>query len=31
VRIATAEAVIINQCFGVQVRSIVDPRAAVKD
>ncbi|MCD8352517.1 MAG: FliM/FliN family flagellar motor switch protein [Planctomycetaceae bacterium] len=31
VRIATAEAVIINQCFGVQVRSIVDPKAAVKD
>jgi flagellar motor switch/type III secretory pathway protein FliN len=31
VRIATAEAVIINQCFGVQVRTIVDPRAAVKE
>ncbi len=30
-KVATAEAVIINQCFGVQVRSIVDPRAAVKD
>lgn len=31
VKVATAEAVIINQCFGVQIRSIVDPHAAVKD
>lgn len=31
IKVATAEAVIINQCFGVQIRSIVDPRAAVKD
>ncbi len=26
VKVATAEAVIINQCFGVQVRNIVDPQ-----
>lgn len=31
VKIATAEAVIINQCFGVQIRSIVDPHTAVKE
>ena len=31
VKVATAEAVIINQCFGVQIRSIVDPQAAIKD
>ena len=31
VKVATAEAVIINQCFGVQIRSIVDPQAAVKE
>ncbi len=31
VKIATAEAVIINQCFGVQIRSIVDPRTLQKD
>ncbi len=31
VKIATAEAVIVNQCFGVQVRSIVDPKAAVRE
>ncbi len=30
-RVARAEAVIINQCFGVQIRSIVDPKAAVRD
>lgn len=31
VRVATAEAVIINQCFGVQVRGIVDPLTLIKD
>ena len=31
IKVATAEAVIVNQCFGVQVRSIVDPRATVKE
>ncbi len=31
VKVATAEAVIVNQCFGVQIRSIVDPRVMVKD
>ncbi|MCL2000027.1 MAG: FliM/FliN family flagellar motor switch protein [Planctomycetes bacterium] len=31
VKVATAEAVTVNQCFGVQIHSIVDPRAAVKD
>ena len=31
IKVATSEAVIINQCFGVQIRSIVDPKAAVKD
>lgn len=31
VKVATAEAVIINQCFGVQVRSIVDPQTLLKD
>ena len=31
VKVATAEAVIVNQCFGVQIRSIVDPHMAVKD
>ena len=30
-KVATAEAVIINQCFGVQIRSIVDPKAMLKD
>ncbi len=27
-KVATAEAVIINQCFGVQIRTILDPKAA---
>lgn len=31
IKIATAEAVIVNQCFGVQIRSIVDPRTLQKD
>ncbi len=31
VKVATAEAVIINQCFGVQIRSIVDPQAKVPE
>ena len=31
VKVATAEAVIINQCFGVQIRSIVDPQATTKE
>lgn len=31
IKVATAEAVIVNQCFGVQIRSIVDPQAAIKD
>lgn len=31
VKVATAEAVIINQCFGVQIRNIVDPQAQIKD
>ncbi len=31
IKVATAEAVIINQCFGVQIRSIVDPRAMMRD
>ncbi|MCC8181030.1 MAG: FliM/FliN family flagellar motor switch protein [Planctomycetes bacterium] len=31
VKMATAEAVIINQCFGVQIRSIVDPKMLKKD
>lgn len=31
VKVATAEAVIINQCFGVQIRNIVDPKSLVKD
>ncbi len=30
-KVATAEAVIINQCFGVQIRSIVDPKAMMRD
>ncbi|MDR1518738.1 MAG: FliM/FliN family flagellar motor switch protein [Planctomycetota bacterium] len=31
IRVAMAEAVIINQCFGIQIRGIVDPRQAIKD
>ncbi len=31
VKVATSEAVIVNQCFGVQVRSIVDPKLLVKE
>ena len=31
VKIAEAEVVITNQCFGVQIRSLVDPRAAKPD
>ncbi|MDR1745601.1 MAG: FliM/FliN family flagellar motor switch protein [Planctomycetota bacterium] len=31
VRVATAEAVITNQCFGVQVRNIVDPKMHHRD
>ncbi len=31
VKVATAEAVIVNQCFGVQIRNIVDPKSAVKE
>lgn len=31
VKIATAEAVIVNQCFGVQVRSIVDPKSQIRN
>lgn len=31
VKVATAEAVITNQCFGIQIRSIVDPQALVRD
>ena len=27
VKIAVAEVVITNQCFGIQVRAMVDPRA----
>ncbi|MDR1612054.1 MAG: FliM/FliN family flagellar motor switch protein [Planctomycetota bacterium] len=31
VKIAEAEVVITNQCFGVQIRSLVDPRAAKQE
>ncbi len=31
VKVATAEAVIVNQCFGVQIRGIVDPLTLIKD
>lgn len=31
VRVATAEAVITNQCFGVQIRNIIDPKTLVRD
>jgi flagellar motor switch/type III secretory pathway protein FliN len=31
VKVATAEAVIVNQCFGVQIRGIVDPQTLIKD
>ncbi len=31
VKVATAEAVIVNQCFGVQIRSIIDPHTLIKD
>ncbi len=31
VKVATAEAVITNQCFGIQVRNIVDPKTLIKD
>ncbi len=31
VKVATAEAVITNQCFGIQVRNIIDPKTLIKD
>ncbi len=31
VKVATSEAVIVNQCFGVQIRSIIDPKLLVKE